>query len=178
MPNQPYKLVANIPYYITTPLLTKFTRDPNCTQINVLVQLELANRIVAKPSTPEYGALTIGIQSWGTPRILRNAPRQLFKPVPKVDSAFLTIAPHKNPIHICDKFLKQIFSQRRKTILNALSRITDKSTAIKILTQLNIHPAARPETLTIPQFQQVFHQIKIENLVGIDNQPEKCYHIK
>jgi len=86
-----YVLVANIPYYITTPLIWKFMADDNCTRICVLVQDDVARRIVAKPGGKDYGALGIGIQACADCRISRKVPRSVFTPVPGVDSAFVVI---------------------------------------------------------------------------------------
>ena len=112
-----FKLVANIPYYITTPLILKFLRDPRCTEICVLIQEEVADRIVAKPKCKEYGALSVTVQAQAECKIIKRVGRGMFRPVPNVDSAFVLIK--KNGASVpCgfDEFVKKLFSQRRKML--------------------------------------------------------------
>ena len=156
-----YKLVANVPYYITTPLLTKFMNDPNCTEICVLVQEELANRIVAREGGADYGALTVGVGFWGAAQIIKRVPRTVFVPAPNVDSAFVRIMRHDGAVGGAG-LLKMLFSQRRKTILNALGSALRKNReeVEALLKAANICPALRPEAISIQQYKTLFDKIQ------------------
>ncbi|MCL2755711.1 MAG: 16S rRNA (adenine(1518)-N(6)/adenine(1519)-N(6))-dimethyltransferase RsmA [Firmicutes bacterium] len=166
IPNEQYKVVANIPYYITTPLLVKFMRDPNCVEINVLVQQELGERMVAFSGTREYGALSIGVQAWGDAFILREVPRSMFKPQPNVDSVFVQIVKSDDngivDYGVLEWLVKGLFSSRRKTMLNGLSRVLNisKDEAKKILDKVGIDENFRPEEITVPKY------IELTNLVS------------
>jgi 16S rRNA (adenine1518-N6/adenine1519-N6)-dimethyltransferase len=143
-----YKIVANIPYYITTPILMKFLRAPACVEICVLVQNEVAKRIVAAPSTPEYGALSVTVQAQAVAKIVKFAPRALFCPIPKVDSAFVVIKKTfatlpKN----FDATIKTVFSKRRKVISNSIPKT--------VLENCGIDLKLRPENLTPDQFVKI-----------------------
>lgn len=175
---KPYTVVANVPYYITTPLISKFLSDPNCQAICMLVQDELARRMVAKPGGKDYGALTVQVQSAGTAQILRTVPRTLFTPQPNVDSAVLlidkyptsfaetdpdsTIAPRVSPVGATHfgAFLKSVFALRRKTMHNVLKKIVGDSIALPYdFLSVGIDPNARPETVTVQQFVKLFRLV-------------------
>jgi len=151
-----YKVVANVPYYITTPLLFKFINDPECEEISVLVQKEVADRLAAKVGTKDYGALTIAVQAWGNVRKIKDAPRHLFYPIPNVDSAFVQIKCRGGdppPVGF-DKLLKGLFSKRRKTIENGLMSVTGKNREEirRVLSKVGIDVRLRPENLTIEEY--------------------------
>jgi 16S rRNA (adenine1518-N6/adenine1519-N6)-dimethyltransferase len=147
-----FALVANIPYYITTPLIWKFMADNNCTRICILTQDDVARRITAIPGGKDYGALSVGLQAQAECRILKKVPRGCFVPVPNVDSAFVIIN-KKRGAKIPEMFLKRIFSARRKTILNALG--AGKETARKVLATVGIPETARPEQISPDKFIQL-----------------------
>ena len=153
-----YKVVANLPYYITTPLLLKFLRDDRCIELTVLVQKELAERIVAPPGGKDYGALSVTVSAHANAKIIKAAPRNLFWPVPGVDSAFVRIIKQRGKYtvdaKIFDDLVKGLFSLRRKTLLNGLCQLFkfDKQECERLITSLGINPASRPEQLTITQF--------------------------
>jgi len=147
-----FSLVANIPYYITTPLIMKFMADDNCTRICVLVQDDVAHRIVAKPGGKDYGALSVGLQARADCRIIKKVPRGIFTPVPNVDSAFVVIE-KKDGSHIPDAFLKKVFAARRKTILNAIGG--DKATVRKVLAEVGIDEGLRPEQISVDKFVEL-----------------------
>ena len=120
-----YKAVANLPYYITTPVLFRFLEDPLCDGITVMVQKEVAERITAKAGGKDYGALSVAAQISGTPRITRNVGRNLFTPPPNVDSAVVRIDIKDGNIAVKDaalykKVVRAAFSSRRKTFENNL----------------------------------------------------------
>jgi len=147
-----YIVVANIPYYITTPLIMKFMADDNCTCVCVLVQDDVARRIVAKPGGKDYGALTVGLQARADCRIIKKVPRSVFVPVPNVDSAFVVID-KKDGVQIPETFLKKIFAARRKTILNAIGG--DKEVARKVLVEVGIDEGLRPEQIPVDKFVEL-----------------------
>lgn len=142
-------VVANIPYYITTPLIMKFMADDRCTRVCVLVQEDVARRIVAKPGGKDYGALTVGLQSRAECKVIRKVPRSVFKPVPNVDSAFVVID-KKEGERISEAFLKRVFSARRKTILNAVG--VNKDAARKVFGDIGIDEGLRPEQIPVDKF--------------------------
>ena len=120
-----YKIVANLPYYITTPILFKFLGSKNLKSITVMVQKEVAQRMVAKPGSKDFGVLSVSIDVYGDAKITRNVGREMFSPAPNVDSAVVRIDV-KNKYNISNykdfhEFVKNIFSMRRKTLLNNLS---------------------------------------------------------
>jgi len=146
-----YKLIANIPYYITTPLLSKFLDAKDCVDICVLVQEEVAKRICAKPNTSEYGALSVGVQAVANAQIIKFVSRKMFRPIPNVDSAFVRIQKNNSQIQNgFDAFLKKIFSRRRKMISNSVSK--------DILERLCINGNLRPENLSPNDFVKIFHE--------------------
>lgn len=153
-----FRLVANVPYYITTPLLLKFLTLPNCTDVNILVADEVAKRIIAPVGTPAYGALSVTCQWLADCSILQNVPRNMFTPQPKVDSAFVCLVKKTVPFTASfNQVVKGIFAGRRKTILNALSTVLhgDKIGAAKVLAMAKIEPTLRPEQLTPTNYWQI-----------------------
>jgi len=164
-----FLLVANIPYYITTPLVLKFLKEKGCREICVLVQDDVAKRIVAKPGTKDYGALSVTVQAQADCKIIKHAPRGLFRPVPKVDSAFVQIKKFPS-LEGCPKggvvfdvLVKGMFAARRKTVLNALKQICAKVSGdflLDVLQKCNIDPTARPEQLGVDQFIKLSNELK------------------
>ncbi|MCL2570082.1 MAG: 16S rRNA (adenine(1518)-N(6)/adenine(1519)-N(6))-dimethyltransferase RsmA [Firmicutes bacterium] len=154
----PYKVVANIPYYITTPLVMKFMRDENCMEICVLVQDEFGRRMVAAPGGKEYGALSVAVKSWGSAKIVKKVPRTLFVPQPNVDSVFVVVKRHPEKftydVNELERLLKGLFSNRRKTIANGLMNVCglSREDAEARLVNVGIDPTKRPEQLTVQQF--------------------------
>lgn len=128
-----YKLVANLPYYITTPLLFKFLEDATkVTSLTVMVQKEVAERIVATDGK-DYGILSVMIAFYGSAEIKRNVGRQMFYPAPNVDSAIVRIDIDRNKFADIDKekfskLIRAAFAMRRKTLNNNLSKLIDKVT--------------------------------------------------
>ena len=124
-----YFLCANLPYYITTPIIMRFLEEAVFLRsMTVMVQQEVAERLAAKPATPEYGAITVGVNLRGSAKIMLNVPKEKFTPVPKVDSAVVKIEIEKNKFAGAD--LKEVrnvvragFSSRRKTLENNLINI-------------------------------------------------------
>lgn len=155
-------VAANIPYYITSPLIMKLLYETNTVSGAVLmVQKEVAQRLTAVPGTPDYGAFTIAVQKKAKAEKLFTVKRGCFFPVPKVDSAVVKFSFYDEPLY-CTKNEKLFnalvaasFMQRRKTLLNAVSSVADKSTVTKILKECALSPDIRGEALSITQFCKI-----------------------
>lgn len=153
-----YRLVANLPYYITTPVIFRFLYDENLLSLTVMVQKEVAERICAAAGTPEYGALSAQMQVMGNVRTVKNVPRNMFFPVPDVDSAVVRL--DINPL--CDrkvlplyrKTVAAAFAMRRKTLANNLTAAFSipKADAENITEKVCGNKSARGETLNCKQF--------------------------
>lgn len=157
-----YKLIANLPYYITSPLLMHLlTNRFNFSTAIVMVQLEVAERLAAGPGTKQYGALSVAVQYFTESKILFKVPRTVFFPAPEVDSAVVRLSPRNLPaVFVRDekaffKLVRAAFGQRRKTLLNALDGSglgPDKANWLKILQRCGIDGSRRGETLTLAEF--------------------------
>lgn len=151
-----YTVVANLPYYVTTPLVTKLLEESEKVQgISVMVQEEVAERFAAKEDTPEYGAITAAIALKGTAKIVKRVSRNMFYPRPNVDSAVVKITFERGRLGEVDalayrKTVKCAFLNRRKTLENNLVNYfkIDRGTAKEILLQAGIDEKARGETLS------------------------------
>jgi 16S rRNA (adenine1518-N6/adenine1519-N6)-dimethyltransferase len=163
----PYKVVANLPYYITSPVLRRFlesARQP--TGLVVMVQKEVARQIVARP--PEMSLLSVAIQLFGAPRIVGYVPAGAFYPPPKVSSAILRIdvLPQRilNAKDEADffKLARAGFSTRRKQLINALSNglEVDKDRGSELLQKAGIDPKRRAETLTIDDWLKLLRAFR------------------
>lgn len=153
-----FRLIANVPYYITTPLIMKFLAMPNCTDINILVAREVADRIVAPVGTAAYGALSVACQLLARCDIVKIVPRTMFTPVPKVDSAFVRLVKNGQAVDAgLTKLLKGVFAARRKTMLNALAMALgcEKTVVAAILQQAGVAADLRPEQVTPTQYAQI-----------------------
>lgn len=155
-----YKLVANLPYYITTPVIIKFIEEAeNLQSITVMVQSEVAERICAKENTPEYGSITAGIDVIGDAKIVAKVPRTMFYPVPNVDSAVVRIDINKQKYVLTSRkayrdVLRLAFSSRRKTLVNNLTRdfSLQREVAETALLSCGIDIKARGESLSTQKF--------------------------
>ena len=152
-----FKVVANIPYYITTPIIFKLLDARKYLRtITLTVQKEIAERIVAGPGGKDYGVLSIMVQYYAKPSLEFMIPKEAFRPVPKVDSAVVHIRVLKEPsVYVRDqdyffKVVKSAFSQRRKMLSNSLRSI--KEDADEWLAEAGIDPRRRPETLSMEEF--------------------------
>lgn len=169
----PYKIVANLPYYITTPILMNILESEyKFDLLVIMVQWEVAERLTAEPGTKEYGAITLAVNFYTESRILFKVPRHLFTPAPDVDSAVICLKLRVNtPVQVKDKklmfrLIKAAFNQRRKTLTNALLQVEPgigKSKLEEILKRAGIDGRRRGETLSIEEYArladiwQVFH---------------------
>lgn len=161
---QDIMVVANLPYYVTTPILLKLLHDRLPIRgFVVMMQKEVADRITAKPGTKEYGSLSIAIQYYVSAEIAMMVPKTVFMPQPNVESAVIRLIKHDAPpVQVIDEeFLFEVtrasFVQRRKTILNNLQAglpngKQKKEAILEALTICEIEPTRRGETLTIQEF--------------------------
>lgn len=154
-------VVANLPYYITSPLISKFL-DSNLKvkSLTIMVQEEVAYRICATPKNKDYGVLTVMVALRGTAKIVRKVNRKMFTPAPNVDSAIVHIDISRNQPdykQIVD-FTKQIYSNRRKTIVNNLGS-KPKQLVLDALAACNIGASARAEELTYEQIVELYYLI-------------------
>ncbi len=157
-------VVANLPYYVTTPIILKLlSENLPIRGIVCMLQKEVADRIAAKPSTKEYGSLSIAIQYYTIAETVMIVPKTVFMPQPNVDSAVIRLIKREKPIvevrdeEFLFKVTRASFAQRRKTILNNLSSQlpegkSKKEQIIEALEQVGIDPTRRGETLTIEEF--------------------------
>lgn len=156
----PFKVVSNLPYYITTPVLTRFLESSlPVTGMTLLMQKEVAERLTAKPGTAEYGAITVGVEAFSDAAVTRIVGRNNFFPVPKVDSALLRLVVDKNKYKIDDekffrKTVKCAFLWRRKTLANNLKSMFSFTSqeCEKILSECNFDPMIRGEKLSVEEF--------------------------
>ena len=158
---RPAAVVANLPYYITTPIIMRLLEEElDIKSITVMVQKEVADRIVAEPTGKEYGALTVAVQYYSVPEIICNVPSTAFIPPPKVDSAVVHMKVRAEKEVTIDKkklfkVVKAAFSQRRKTLLNALygsNEFGSKEEIRSALEKCGLDEKIRGERLSIAQF--------------------------
>ncbi|MCL2847304.1 MAG: 16S rRNA (adenine(1518)-N(6)/adenine(1519)-N(6))-dimethyltransferase RsmA [Firmicutes bacterium] len=156
--NKPFKVVANLPYYITTPVIFYFLENPNLTSITVMVQREVAERFVANAGTSNYGAVTAQLRAYGEPVITRIVTKQNFHPAPKIDSAVVRLDINKKDGVLDYKLLQKViassFAMRRKTLANNLSSAfgLSKSRVEELLIEQNLSSDIRGEKLDIGAF--------------------------
>ncbi len=157
------KIVANLPYYITTPIIMGlFEAHVPIDNITVMVQKEVADRMQAGPGSKDYGALSLAVQFYAMPYIAANVPPNCFIPRPAVGSAVIRLTLHKDmPVHVKDErlmfnIIRASFNQRRKTLLNGLNNRAEfqlpKEVIAEAIAGLGVPPAVRGEALTLEQF--------------------------
>lgn len=166
-PNLPIKVVANLPYYITTPILMHLIESKiPFAEFVVMMQKEVADRISAEPNTKAYGSLSIAVQYYMTAKVAFVVPRTVFVPAPNVDSAILKMTRREQPlVEVKDedfffRVSKISFVHRRKTLWNNLTSHFGKSEEVKTkleqaLENANIKPSIRGEALSIPDFARL-----------------------
>ena len=159
----PVKVVANLPYYVTTPIIAKLIEEGlNLESITVMVQKEVADRMASKPGSKVYGSLSVFVNFYSDPKIIVKVPKTVFMPQPKIDSSVIKLTLKKElPDIDREKFFKVVkaaFSKRRKTIINCLSSYgfdIDKETIRQALESLNINPEERAENLSVEEFMNI-----------------------
>jgi len=158
------KVVANLPYYVTTPIIMMFLEEGlPVTDIVVMIQKEVADRIVADPGNKIYGALSVAVQFYAEPAVIVKAPKGMFMPQPKVDSVVVRMKLRDKPkVDVQNRKLffrvvKAAFGMRRKTLLNALSAGLNcsKELVTEVMASCDIDPKRRGETLSIEEFGQL-----------------------
>lgn len=162
-PQRPAKLVANLPYYITTPIVMQVLESgAPIESMTIMIQKEVAERMEAKPGTADYGAITLAVQYYTEPYLAANVPQNCFMPRPNVSSAVIRLKRHSQPpVNVKDptlmfKLIRASFNQRRKTLLNGLSNSSElsftKDELTAALESCGISPTVRGETLGLPEF--------------------------
>ena len=157
----PIKIVANLPYYVTTPIIGMLLENSfNIDSITVMIQKEVADRMLALHGSKTYGALSVFIRFYSNPQIIVKVPKTVFMPQPKIDSTVIKLDIKKDLPDVdrdqLFKLVKAAFSKRRKTLLNALSSYgfedLDKDTIKNALEEIQISPEIRAENLSIEEF--------------------------
>jgi 16S rRNA (adenine1518-N6/adenine1519-N6)-dimethyltransferase len=159
-----FRVYGNLPYYITSPILHQLFRDAKrIASIHIVIQLEVAARIVAKPGSRDYGYLSAACQFYTKPRIALKIPPGAFRPPPKVQSALveMTLPGERLALGITDepkflKFVQQCFGQKRKTLRNNLRETASDEKIHEILNSNQLRPDVRAEQLSLAQFSAIF----------------------
>ena len=168
---RPIKVVANLPYYITTPIIMGlFESNVPLSSITIMVQKEVADRMQVGPGTKDYGALSLAVQYYASPYIVANVPPNCFMPRPKVGSAVIRLTRYAEPpVQVKDeqlmfRLIRASFNQRRKTLVNGLNNSPEvqvsKEVVMNALEQMGLPATVRGEALTLEQFAQ------LANLLG------------
>ncbi len=168
---QPIKVVANLPYYITTPIIMGlFESHVPLKSITIMVQKEVADRMQVGPGTKDYGALSLAVQYYAKPEIVANVPPNCFIPRPNVGSAVIRLTRHEvPPMEVKDEaymfaLIRASFNQRRKTLLNGLTNAGNlgvtKEQITAALEQMGLPAAVRGEALTLEQFGELSNLLK------------------
>ena len=160
---KPVKVVANLPYYITTPIIMGlFEQHVPLQNITVMVQKEVADRMQTGPGSKDYGALSLAVQYYARPEIVANVPPNCFIPRPGVGSAVIRLEKYEEPsVKVKDEkkmfsLIRASFNQRRKTLVNGLSNAGElklsKESVVSALEKMGLSTTVRGETLTLEQF--------------------------
>ena len=171
---KPVKVVANLPYYITTPIIMGlFESHVPVDSITVMVQKEVADRMQTGPGSKDYGALSLAVQYYAKPEIVANVPPNCFMPRPKVGSAVIRLTRHQNPPvtakdeKLMFRIIRASFNQRRKTLANGLKNSQElnytKEQVESAITECGLPLNIRGEALTLEQFAKlsdIFHDMK------------------
>jgi 16S rRNA (adenine1518-N6/adenine1519-N6)-dimethyltransferase len=172
---KPVKVVANLPYYITTPIIMGlFESHVPLESITIMVQKEVAKRMQENPGTKDYGALSLAVQFYAKPEVMLTVPASCFMPRPNVDSAVIKLTRHKNPpVTVSDEklmfdIIRASFNQRRKTLVNGLNNAVElkinKENVVNALNQMGLPETIRGEALTLVQFAQLTELLNYQNL--------------
>lgn len=168
---KPIKVVANLPYYITTPIIMGlFEGDVPIESITIMVQKEVADRMQVGPGTKEYGALSLAVQYYAEPYIVANVPPNCFMPRPKVGSAVIRLTRHAEPpVEVADtklmfRIIRASFNQRRKTLANGLNNSPElsfgKEEIQRAIKACGFPEGVRGEALTLEEFAALTNEFK------------------
>ena len=161
-----FKVIANLPYYITTPLVMRFLEsDLKVKSLTVMVQKEVADRITASPNTPDYSAITLAVQMVGGAKITRSVSRKLFYPEPNVDSAVMRVDIDRDKlagenVHLIHRLCRSAFLMRRKTLANNLSQAfgISKAEATDKIVAAGFDAMVRGEVLSLDDYIKLSHE--------------------
>ena len=167
---KPIKVVANLPYYITTPIIMGlFESHLPLKSITIMVQKEVADRMQVGPGTKDYGALSLAVQYYAKPEIVANVPPNCFMPRPNVGSAVIRLTKYdKPPVFVENEefmfsLIRATFNQRRKTLVNAIGNAPNlnisKETATEVLSEMGESATVRGETFTLEKFAEFSNKI-------------------
>ena len=168
---RPVKVVANLPYYITTPIIMGlFESHVPLESITIMVQKEVADRMKTGPGSKDYGALSLAVQYYARPELIANVPPNCFMPRPRVGSAVIRLIRYeKPPVEVRDeglmfRIIRASFNQRRKTLMNGLNNAPDlhlsKEAVGEVLEEMGLAPGIRGEALTLEQFAELSNLLK------------------
>ena len=163
---KPIKVVANLPYYITTPIIMGlFESGVTIDSITIMVQKEVADRMQTGPGSKDYGALSLAVQYYATAKVILNVSATCFMPRPNVDSAVIKLTRHKEPtVNVADeklmfKIIRASFNQRRKTLVNGLKNSPElsfsKEQIVKAIEKIGKPETIRGEALTLEEFAEL-----------------------
>lgn len=167
---RPIKVVANLPYYITTPIIMGlFESHVPLKSITIMVQKEVADRMQVGPGTKDYGALSLAVQYYAKPQIVANVPPNCFMPRPNVGSAVIRLTRYEQPpVQVQDEkkmftLIRASFNQRRKTLVNGLTNAPElkltKEAVAGALEKMSLSPTIRGEALTLEQFARLSEMV-------------------
>lgn len=167
---KPIKVVANLPYYITTPIVMGlFESHVPIESITIMVQKEVADRMQVGPGTKDYGALSLAVQYYAKPEIVANVPPNCFMPRPNVGSAVIKLTRHeKPPVDVKDealmfKLVRAAFNQRRKTLQNSINNSPElhlsKEQVVRALDEMGLSQTIRGEALSLAQFAELSNKL-------------------
>lgn len=171
---RPIKVVANLPYYITTPIIMGlFESHVPIESITIMVQKEVADRMQVGPGTKDYGALSLAVQYYAKPEIIANVPPNCFMPRPNVGSAVIKLTRHEEvPVQVKDeklmfKLIRAAFNQRRKTLQNSINNSPElnlsKEQVVEALDTMGLSQTIRGEALSLEQFAQLANLLTVYN---------------
>lgn len=169
---RPIKVVANLPYYITTPIIMGlFESHVPLDSITIMVQKEVADRMQVGPGTKDYGALSLAVQYYAKPKIVLNVAASCFMPRPNVDSAVIKLERYEEPpVKVMDEHLmfgiiRASFNQRRKTMTNSVCNCAalgiSKEMLLEALQKCGLSPTVRGEALTLAQFAKLSDEVTL-----------------
>ena len=168
---RPVKVVANLPYYITTPIIMGlFENHVPLDSITIMVQKEVADRMKTGPGSKDYGALSLAVQYYARPELVANVPPNCFMPRPRVGSAVIRLTRHeKPPVEVQDEklmfgIIRASFNQRRKTLVNGLGNAPElqppSGKTAAVLEEMGLSPSVRGEALDLAGFAELSNRLK------------------